>query len=151
MFTYSLFNSFPQVHHGPSVCCSLSPVFCFCVPNHIGLDNAPKMGCNPLNLGEMAVFYLRAKVLYTGVPGIASFGRRRSEALAKAFHRVGNRKVGDEFHALVPQLAGHPQPQRAAELHRQIAVIHSHGQEGLGMGAGKKTGIELSERIERSA
>jgi len=41
-----------------------------------------------------------------GVPGIASFWSRGAQTLAKTFQTVGDREVGDEFHALVAELAG---------------------------------------------
>jgi len=44
-----------------------------------------------------------------GVPGIASFGRRGAQTLAETLQTVGDRQVGNEFHALVAELPGEPQ------------------------------------------
>jgi len=41
--------------------------------------------------------------------------------------------VGDVLDTLVAELAGHAEAERAAELDGEIAVVHSHGEEGLRM------------------
>lgn len=40
------------------------------------------------------------------VPGIARFWSGGAQSLAEAFQIVGDRQVGEEFHALVADLAG---------------------------------------------
>src|ERR1017187_3283958 len=58
-----------------------------------------------------------------GVPGIASFWRRGAQALAETFQIVGDRQVGDVFHALVAELAGDPQPKRPTIAHGEFIAI----------------------------
>src|SRR5208283_923074 len=41
--------------------------------------------------------------------------------------------MSNKFDALVAELAGHTQPERATETHRKISVVHRISQEGLGM------------------
>src|SRR6266851_8774386 len=67
------------------------------------------------------------------VPGIASFGRRGTQTLPEPFQAVGDRQVGDEFHALVAELAGQPQAQRPDVAHGKLVAIHPIGEKSLWM------------------
>src|SRR5271165_7094483 len=62
-----------------------------------------------------------------GVPRIAEIRLRRAQAVVHALQRVRHGHAGEILQALVSQLPRHPHPQRAAEGHGKIAVIHPPG------------------------
>src|SRR5271155_73524 len=76
---------------------------------------------------------LKEEASDAGVPRITGFGRSRAQTLAEAFERIGDGETGDVLHALVAQRAGHAHAERPAEAHGKIAVVHSPGEERLGM------------------
>src|SRR5579864_82534 len=63
------------------------------------------------------------------VPGIASFGRRRAQALAELLQVVGHGQMGDELHTLVAKLAREPDAHRPAVAHGKIVAIHPVSEE----------------------
>src|SRR6267143_4482445 len=68
-----------------------------------------------------------------GVPGIASFWRRGAQTLAEPFQTVGDRQVGDAFHALVAELTGEPHAKRPAVAYGKFLVIHPIREKSLWM------------------
>src|ERR1051326_5017738 len=66
-----------------------------------------------------------------GVPGVAAFGSRRTQALAERLHAIGNREARDVFDALVPELPGNTKPQGSAEADGQLTAVHAMGDERL--------------------
>src|ERR1700730_13866530 len=65
------------------------------------------------------------------VPGIVSFGRGGPQTLAEPFQTVGNRQVGDEFHALVAELAVEPESKGSALADGKLIAIHPVDEESL--------------------
>src|SRR5579872_831450 len=71
--------------------------------------------------------------LNAGVPGIATFCVCASDTFAEAFERVCDREAGYKFHALVAELARHPQAEWTTEAHRKISVVHRIRHQSLRM------------------
>src|ERR1700676_2831275 len=69
----------------------------------------------------------------SGVPGIASLWRRGAQTFTESFQTVGDRQVGDVFHALVAELAWETQAKRSAVAHGKFTAIHSIGEKSLRM------------------
>src|SRR5215831_19564104 len=68
-----------------------------------------------------------------GVPGVASFRSCGTQPFAELFQVVRESQAGDEFHALVAELAGDSHAKRAAVGDRKIVAIHAVGQKSLRM------------------
>src|ERR1700680_4685224 len=67
------------------------------------------------------------------IPGIARFWSRGAQTLAEPFQTVGDGQLGDEFHALVAELAGQSQAERAAVAYGKFTAIHPIGEKSLRM------------------
>jgi len=60
---------------------------------------------------------------HAGVPGVAAFESRGAQPLTEPFQAVTDGQLRYEFHALVAELAGEPQPGRPAVAHGQFTTI----------------------------
>src|SRR5258708_24640614 len=91
--------------------------------------------CNQLKLGHPPEMRHSRETSLSdaGVPGVAAFGRRGAQTLAKLFQTVSDSQVGDEFHALVAELAGEPHAKRPAVAHGKFTAIHAIGEKSLRM------------------
>ena len=74
---------------------------------------------------------MEAKISDTGVPGVAAFRSRRAQAFSESFQAIGYGEASDIFDALIAELAGNTQSQRAAESNGKLTAIHAVGDESL--------------------
>src|ERR1700692_3225229 len=68
-----------------------------------------------------------------GVPGVASLGSRRAEALAKPFQIVCDRQASDEFYVLVADLPREPHAKRPTMRYWKLTAIHAVAEKCLRM------------------
>ena len=66
-----------------------------------------------------------------GVPRVATFRRRRAQALAELVEFISQGEPGDVLDVLVAQLTGNAQAKRSAEGDGKLTAVHTDGQQSL--------------------